>query len=233
MFLNYLKYKNFTKLQSDKLFYCTGISIGIIFINFIFIFINLLATGRKMRKIIAEKCRRLFFIMNYLDIILLILLSWFVFYGLFMGFIRVIGSIAGIIVGTLLATRLYLPVAEWAKDYFFGLDNLGKIVTFILLFTLINRLTSFLFSIINKTFNIIAIIPFLKTFNRLGGGILGLLQGCLVLGLMLYIISRYALISSFFGKWLIDSQIAPLLLKFVKLLSPLLPHALTMIKSLI
>lgn len=171
--------------------------------------------------------------MGIFDIILLIILSGFVFYGLFFGLIRTLGSLAGVVVGAWLASHFYLQVFAWVKDLAFGFNNLGKVVVFIILFTLINRLICFAFIILDRTFDIISIIPFLKTINRLAGAILGLLMGGLILGLILYVAARYAILNNFFGGWLVDSQVAPRLIKFASVLAPLLPEVLKKLQSLI
>ena len=78
----------------------------------------------------------------------------------------------------------------------------------------------------------------LKTVRLLGtkeeqGRMFGFLEGALVLGLILYVTSRYAFIENWFGEWLVNSQIAPFLLKFVDILLPLLPEVLKRLQSLI
>ncbi|MDD5295226.1 MAG: CvpA family protein, partial [Patescibacteria group bacterium] len=87
--------------------------------------------------------------MSIFDIILLIILAGFVFYGLFFGLIRTLGSLAGVIIGAWLASRFYLEVFSWVGDLSFGFNNLGKVVVFIILFTLINRLVCFAFVILD------------------------------------------------------------------------------------
>ncbi|MCX6796102.1 MAG: CvpA family protein [Candidatus Falkowbacteria bacterium] len=171
--------------------------------------------------------------MSIFDVILLIILAGFVFYGLFFGLIRTCGVFAGVLVGAFIASRFYLPVAAWLENFFFGYNNLGKVLVFIILFSLFNRLTGFLFYLIDRAFNLLTIIPFLKTFNRLAGAILGFLTGSLILGLILYVASRYAFIGNWFGNNLINSKVAPFLLKITNLLLPLLPEMLIKLKSLI
>lgn len=168
-----------------------------------------------------------------IDTILLIFLFGFVFYGFFFGLIRTVGLLVGVVVATVLASRLYLSVADWASELFFGHDNLGRIIVFILLFSLINRLVSFAFSMLDGIFNILTIIPFLKTINRLTGAVLGFLSGGLVIGLILYISNKYTFIDNWFGKWLVDSVLAPYFLKFADILLPLLPEMLKKIEGLI
>jgi uncharacterized membrane protein required for colicin V production len=170
--------------------------------------------------------------LTILDIILLITLSGFVFYGLFFGLIRTLGSIIGILAGAFLASHFYLPVSEWANSLFFGFDNLGKVVVFFLLFTLVNRLISFGFYLLNKAFDLISIIPFLKTINRLTGAILGFVEGGLVLGLSIYVAIRYIQID-WFVNIVSTSKIVPFLLKFVKVLLPLLSKALKSLEAFI
>ena len=167
------------------------------------------------------------------DIVLLIILAGFVFYGLFFGLIRTLGSLIGVVLGAWLASRFYIPVFEWAQDLFFGYDNLGKVLTFIILFTVINRLVGLIFAILDKTFNIISIIPFLKTINRIAGAVLGFIEGGLVLGLILYVAAKYSFLESWFGGMLTNSDIAPFLLKFVNILLPILPEMLKKLQGLI
>jgi membrane protein required for colicin V production len=168
-----------------------------------------------------------------IDVILLIILAGFVFYGLFFGLIRTFGAFAGVIVGAYLASRFYLPAFDWVNELFFRFPNLGKVLMFIILFTLINRAVGFGFYLLDKAFNIISIIPFLKTINRLGGAVLGFVTGALILGLILYVASRYAFIDNWFGQWLVGSKIVPFLTRFSDLLLPLLPEMLKKLKSLI
>lgn len=171
--------------------------------------------------------------MSVFDTILLIALAGFVFYGLFFGLIRTFGTFVGIFVGAFLASRLYIPVSEWIEGYFFGYPNLGKVIVFLILFTLINRLVCFGFYLIEKAFNLISIIPFLKTINRLAGAALGFVVGNLFIGLLIYVASRYAILDHWFGKWLVDSEVAPFMLKFTSIVVPLLPEMLKKLQGLI
>jgi len=171
--------------------------------------------------------------MTVFDTILLIALAGFVFYGLFFGLIRTFGSLVGIFVGAFLASRFYLIVFEWLKGFSFGYDNLSKVLIFIILFSLISKLVSFGFYFIEKAFNLISIIPFLKTINRLAGAALGFVVGNLFIGLLIYIASRYAIIDHWFGKWLVDSHVAPFMLKFTNMIVPLLPEVLKKLQGLI
>lgn len=168
-----------------------------------------------------------------IDVILLILLSGFIFYGFFFGFIRAVGSFVGVIIAAVLASRLYLPTSVLADRFFFGYNNLGKVLAFLILFSLIYKLVGLAFYLIDRIFSIFTIIPFMKTFNRLGGAVLGFISGSLFIGIILYVISRYAILETLAGKWLVGSQVAPWFVKWAKLILPLLPDFLKKLQALI
>ena len=162
------------------------------------------------------------------DVVLLVILSGFIFYGLFFGLIRTIGSIFGLIGGLWLTLIFYLTVFDWVKNLFFGHEFAGKIITFIVLFTFINRLIGLIFALIDRAFDLISIIPFLKTINRLSGAALGFIEGGLVLGLALLFISE-----TFLSSFLIGSKVAPFLMSYTQAIMPLLPGLLDRVKGLI
>jgi len=164
--------------------------------------------------------------MSVFDVALLVILAGFVFYGLFFGLIRTLGSLIGWLAGLWLTFVFYLTVFDWVKNLFFGHELAGKVITFIVLFTLINRLIGFIFVLLDRTFDLISIIPFLKTINRLAGAALGFIEGGLVLGLALLFISETA-----FSGWLAASKVAPFLIGFAKAIMPLLPGLLERVKG--
>jgi len=162
------------------------------------------------------------------DIILLIILSGFVFYGLFFGLIRTIGSLFGMVGGLWFTLIFYLTVFDWVKNLFFGHESAGKIITFFILFSIINRLIGFIFALLDRAFDLISIIPFLKTINRLAGAALGFIEGGLVLGLALAFISTTP-----FSYWFDTSKVAPFLISYTQAVMPLLPGLLNRVKGMI
>jgi membrane protein required for colicin V production len=171
--------------------------------------------------------------MSNFDIALVVILAGFVLNGLFKGLIRLLGHIVGLIVGAYVASHYYLVVFEWGKNLANGRDNIGKIVAFIIVFVVVTRLVDYLFVFVEKFFKFLAVIPGSKYINNLLGGILGFIEGALFLGLILFVVSRYAFIGNFFGDQLINSQVAPFLLKIATLIMPVLPEALKALKALI
>jgi len=168
--------------------------------------------------------------MNSTDLTLLIGLGGFALYGLWFGIIHMVGAFAGVIVGAVAAGRLYEGVSTWISPFVGGNVNLAKIIAFVLTFILVNRIVGLVFWVIEKIFKIIAIIPFLKTFNRLLGAALGLFEGTLVLGLAVYFASRFP-VSSVADALLRDSQVAQGLYPIGAMLAPLLPQAVRMLQS--
>lgn len=171
--------------------------------------------------------------MTIFDTILIVIIAGFGFYGLFFGLIRMIGNIVGILAGTFVASHYYEWFSQYTSWASFGSVNTSKIISFIILLTITSAIVGIIFYIVEKIFNLISIIPFVKSINRLTGLVFGLLLGSLLVGLLIFFASRYSIITSFFGQVLVDSRIAPLLARFVNILSPLMPDALKALQSLI
>jgi len=170
--------------------------------------------------------------MSHLDIILLIILGGFAMFGLWFGFIHTLGALVGTVVGTFVTSHYYEPIAGWIWSMTGGNENLVKVLTFIIMFIVVNRLVGFAFWLVEKAFNILKIIPFLSTINRLLGGILGLFEGVLVVGLILFFVSKFP-----FADWLtgsvLKSGVAGYLVNLSSILWPLLPAALKQIQGIL
>jgi len=123
--------------------------------------------------------------MTLFDLILLLILGGFVAYGLWFGLVHTLGVLVGTIAGAFLAARWYDDVASWLGFLFGGRENLAKVICFLILFIIINRLVGLIFWLVDKIFSFLKIIPFLSTINRLLGAVFGFLEGVLVLGLTL------------------------------------------------
>ncbi|MCX6795636.1 MAG: CvpA family protein [Candidatus Falkowbacteria bacterium] len=171
--------------------------------------------------------------MSIFDIVLLLILAGFVFNGLAKGLIRLFGRLVGVIVGAFVASHFYLVFFAWSKHLMNGHDNIGKVASFIIIFVVAAKLTDWAFIAIEKLFDLVSFIPFTKLINRILGGILGLVEGSLFLGLIIFVSSRYAIIGSLFGNQLIASKMAPFLLKVVNIMMPVLPEALKALQSIL
>lgn len=164
------------------------------------------------------------------DLVLLVILFVFIGFGYWLGLIHTFGALVGIVIGAYFAGIWYAPLGDWWSPIFLGHDSAAKIIAFIVIFLVINRLIGFAFWIFDRVFNIISIIPFLKSINRLGGALLGLAEGVFALGLILFVISKYSN-SDWFNQVVGDSSVAGWIMAISAIIVPLLPEALKMIKS--
>ncbi len=170
--------------------------------------------------------------MNVVDITLLVLLGGFVLAGFWFGLIHMIGSFVGLTAGAFVAGAFYAPLAKWLTPYLWQNANLANIIAFAVLFILTARLVGLLFWMVEKSFKFISVIPFLGTFNRLLGAILGLLEGTLAIGLIVYFAARFPVTAPFAAK-LSDSSVAHALSNIGKILAPLLPTAVRAVQSVL
>lgn len=168
--------------------------------------------------------------MTLLDVILLLVLFGFVFFGFWTGLIHALGGLVGVVAGAVVASRVFEPLAQKWDFFFGGNTNLARIVIFLIIFVVVNRLAGLGFWIIEKAFKIISFIPFLKTINRLGGAIFGAIEGVLVIGVTLYVAAKFPLGDNFV-KALQSSDVAKKLIETSGVLTPLLPEILKKIRS--
>lgn len=164
------------------------------------------------------------------DLILLLILFLFIAFGFALGLVQTIGALVGVVLGAWVAGMYYENFAGMIAPFVLNNIILAQIVSFILVFTIINRLTGLVFHIINKVFNLISIIPFTKSLNRLLGALLGFLEGTLVLGLSLYFISKFE-ISEWLTGVLSGSQVTRWLIEMSGFLTPLLPELIRSVQS--
>jgi len=170
--------------------------------------------------------------MGLLDIILLVILGGFVFYGFWVGFLQALGALVGTIFGAAIAGHYYEPLAIFANGKFGGDINVEKIIAFIIIFVVADRLIGLVFYILSRVFRFVNVIPFLSSINRLAGTILGLIEGGVVLGLAIYVAVRLP-----FGGWVLTqlqaSEVAKYLIKIGDFTAPLLPEAVRIVQRLI
>jgi len=171
--------------------------------------------------------------MSYFDIGLIVITLIFVANGLRKGLIRLLGQVVGLIIASYVASHFYLTFYEWGKDMVSFSEGTEKFLAFIILFILVTSVIGIVFVAIEKIFDLISIIPFTKTINRLLGGALGLLEGSLALGLILFVAARYAWVGGLFGSQLVNSKVAPWLINVANIVMPFLPEALKALKSII
>src|SRR3990167_2806177 len=99
------------------------------------------------------------------DLFLLIFLGVFTLFGLWFGFFHALGALFGALLGTVIATRVYEPIAGVATSIF-GIPTAMKIITFLIIFFVINRLVGFGFMLLEKTFKLLTKLPFIRSIDR-------------------------------------------------------------------
>jgi membrane protein required for colicin V production len=171
--------------------------------------------------------------MNGFDVVLLIFLFICLWRGFSAGLIKSIGAFLGIIGGAFVASHFYLLLFSYIQSWFGGYDNIGKVACFIAVFIIAFWAIHILFTLLDKTYDLLAIIPFMKSINHIAGGLLGLLVGAIILGLIIYVVAKYAPVGTMVGNWLTRSRIAPWLLAVAKILLPILSGSLKEIRSIL
>ncbi len=154
------------------------------------------------------------------DLILILIIFSFVLFGLWFGLIHALGGLLGTVVGSVVAAKYY---KHW------GTTNLGQVIAFIVLFTLGSRITAFIFYGIEKLLKVANILPGIKTINRLAGGILGLAEGAIIIGVGLVFATRFPfpLLITAVGR----SELAQFLIGVGTTVLPLFPQALQRIQE--
>ncbi len=170
--------------------------------------------------------------MNIVDVSLLVLVGGFVLAGFWFGLIHMIGSFVGLAAGAVVGGAFYTPFAKLLVGYVGHNENLAKIVAFVLLFIITTRLVGLVFWLLEKSFKFISVIPFLGTFDRLLGGVLGLVEGTFTLGIAVYFAARFP-ITAASDALLRSSQVAHALSDIGKILAPLLPTAVRAVQSML
>jgi len=171
--------------------------------------------------------------LTLLDFILLVILAFFAFAGFWYGLIKSLGSLAGAVVGVILASNYFQWLANFAEKLPFHLsENTARIIAWLLIFIVAGRLIMFVFWMIDKVFKALSIIPFLKTINRMAGLILGLIEGALVIGVGLIFLAKFPF-AMFLQPAITTSQIALWLINFGGIVMPLLPEMFKEVKEII
>ena len=159
--------------------------------------------------------------MSWLDIVLLVALVIPTFLGLRIGIIKAVLSLAGLIVGVLLAGRFYVPFSEQLT--FIPQDNVAKIVAFIIILAGTMVVATVLASLLKRVVSAIL----LGWVNRIGGAIFGLVLGATFFAALLAVWGKFVSI----GETIAESALARLLLDYLPLVLTLLPDEFDTVRS--
>ena len=157
--------------------------------------------------------------MNYVDIIFLIIILFFTVFGLRKGLVRSVGGIIAIILGFYGASIFYPSLSLWLQGLtsIFS-ETIANIISFVLLFIIIDRVVMILVYVLDKIFS----IPIIGFVNKLLGGIFGFLAGLLIVGIIVLIVGSF-----YSGEVLAfeNSKIVPSAEKTINFVKPLIPDS--------
>lgn len=159
--------------------------------------------------------------MNWLDLVIIVLLIIPTVIGLRIGIIQAVLSLAGLIVGIILAGRYHMFLAEQLT--FISSDGLAKIVAFALILFGIMIIAAVIASVL-KWLTSIALLGWV---NHLGGAAFGFILGAVFCGVLL---ATWALFLGAEGA-LAESFLAALLLDSFPLALALLPGEFDIVRS--
>ena len=117
--------------------------------------------------------------MNWLDIVILVVMVTAGFTGLRIGLIKAALSLAGLIVGVILAGRLYVPLSE--RLTFIPQANVAEITAFAIILVGVMLVAS----VAAKLLKWAASVVMLGWVNHLGGAVFGLVLGGILGGALL------------------------------------------------
>ena len=120
--------------------------------------------------------------MNAIDVAILVVLAVLLLKGLWLGLIQELCGLAGLGFGTVLAVRFHVSLAEALPAWVSLPPWLASAACFMLLFLV----TLLFFALLGLMLSRFLKLVFLGGFNRVLGGLFGLVQGVVVLALLLY-----------------------------------------------
>lgn len=142
--------------------------------------------------------------MNVVDIAILTVLVLFLIKGVVRGLLKELCSLFGLFGGLVIALRFHPYLAEGMLETFSLPAQLCVVIAFAALFLL----TVLIFAVIGFILSRFVKLLFLGGFNRVAGGLFGIIQGAAVLILVLFGLSRSPLPEQA-QKYLRSSQLAP------------------------
>ena len=160
--------------------------------------------------------------MSWLDLVIVVVLAVGAFFGLRMGIIKAVLSLAGVIVGVVLAGQYYVALAD-VLPFFSETSSAAKIVAFAIILIVVMVIAVVLARLLKWATSVMM----LGWVNHLGGAALGLVLGAIFCGALLAIWVKWMGA----GDTITASMIAPVLLdKFPGVLA-LLPEEFDAIRS--
>jgi len=142
---------------------------------------------------------------NTFDIIVLSFLFLFALRGFFKGFVREILSLAGLMVGFMIAARYNQALAMLSQEYWETSPFVLKGASFVAIFFAVY----FCFNLLGWFFHHSERFLFLQTLNRAGGIVIGIGKGAAVMALIVYLMSSASWIPASASEKIKTSVLSP------------------------
>ncbi len=159
--------------------------------------------------------------MSWLDIVIIVVVIIATLWGLRIGIIKAILSLAGLIVGVILAGRYYVPLSEQLA--FIPQASIAKIAAFAIILIGIMVIAGVLARFLKWT----ASILLLGWVNRLGGAVFGFVLGTILCSALLAIWVKFFGIAGVIS----ESSLTAILLHYFPMVLALLPHEFDVVRS--
>jgi membrane protein required for colicin V production len=160
--------------------------------------------------------------MSWLDLVIVVVLAISTFLGLRMGIIKAVLSLAGVIVGVILAGQYYVALAD-ILPFFSETSSAAKIVAFAIILIVVMVIAITLARLLKWA----ASVMLLGWVNRLGGATLGLVLGAIFCGALLAIWVKWLGV----GSTITESAVSAFLLDKFPLILALLPGEFDAVRS--
>ena len=123
--------------------------------------------------------------MNWLDIVILVVVAIGTFWGLKTGIIKAVLSLAGLIVGVVLAGRFYASLGE--RLTFISQEGIANAVAFAIILIVVMVAAAVLANFLKWVTSLVM----LGWVNRLGGELFGLIMGAIFCGALLTLWGKF------------------------------------------
>ncbi len=159
--------------------------------------------------------------MNWLDIAIIVVIAFSIFRGFRAGIIKAVLSLAGLIIGVILAGRYYIPLSELLP--FIPQTGVAKAVAFAIILIGVVVIAAIIASLLKWA----ASVVMLGWVNRLGGALFGLGLGAILCGALLATWVKFLGIAGA----IVESTLARILLDHFPVVLALLPDEFDVIRS--
>ena len=162
------------------------------------------------------------------DITILLVLAIFFLMGFVRGFIKQIGSIAGFFIALFIAATYHPSFAAYLKPSFVQWPIISQQLSVVSAYALLFFGTQFgfgiLVSIADYMFRIFSFAPFMKFTNRFLGGLIGAIEGMLLISAVVFLLVHFPF-SENLTKQINQSRFLPAITVINRMIQPLLPDA--------